>query len=143
MLDLDHYKSLNDSLGHQVGDKILQAAASVIRSNLRKSDVAARYGGDEFVLLMPHTSVDMALNVADRVRHELALATPVLTRTNKGVTASMGMASLRADHPDSADALVSMADRALYVAKDRGKNCIVTFGEIGALSQPVPGDGQA
>ncbi|KPK85595.1 MAG: hypothetical protein AMJ81_03295 [Phycisphaerae bacterium SM23_33] len=136
MLDLDHYKALNDTLGHLIGDRILQAAAKVIRANLRGSDTAARYGGDEFVLLLPHTSVEMALNVAERIRQELALSTPAITRT-AGVTLSIGISSLKSDHPASADALVSMADRALYVAKDRGKNCIVTFGEIGALSRPT------
>ncbi|KKL63185.1 hypothetical protein LCGC14_2177640 [marine sediment metagenome] len=135
MCDLDDYKVLNDSLGHQVGDQILVATADVIRSTLRGSDLAARYGGDEFVLLLPHTSMEMTINVADRIRQQLTLATPEYTGTGKGVTLSAGIASLKSDHPPSADALVSMADRALYVAKDRGKNCIVTFGEIGAISQ--------
>jgi two-component system cell cycle response regulator len=69
MLDLDHFKALNDTLGHMVGDNILQATAKVVRANLRGSDTAARYGGDEFVLLLPHTSVEMALNVAERICH--------------------------------------------------------------------------
>jgi len=134
MCDLDQYKDLNDSLGHQVGDRILVTTADVIRSTLRGSDLAARYGGDEFVLLLPHTAMEMAINVADRIRRELAIATSVHTRA-RGVTLSIGIASLRSDKPETADALVSMADRALYVAKDRGKNCIVTYGEIGLLPQ--------
>ncbi|HET6427339.1 MAG TPA: diguanylate cyclase [Phycisphaerae bacterium] len=134
MCDLDRYKDLNDSLGHQVGDRILVTAADVIRSTLRSSDMAARYGGDEFVLLLPHTAMEMAINVADRIRRQLSVATPGLTKA-RGVTLSIGVASLRSDRPESADALVSMSDRALYVAKDRGKNCIVTYGEIGVLPQ--------
>ncbi|MHC4717141.1 MAG: diguanylate cyclase [Planctomycetota bacterium] len=134
MCDLDQYKILNDTLGHQIGDRILVTTADVIRSTLRGSDTAARYGGDEFVLLLPHTAMEMALNVGERIRRELAAATTAHTKS-RGVTLSIGIASLRSDKPESADALVSMADRALYVAKDRGKNCIVTFGEIGVLPQ--------
>jgi diguanylate cyclase (GGDEF)-like protein len=156
MCDLDSFKQLNDTLGHQAGDKILVMAADSIRANLRASDMAARYGGDEFVLLLPHTSMEMALLVANRIRQQLVLATgegmaskasgsalakPGLAVANSGlavaesglavatpgVTMSIGLASLKSDHPKSADALVAMADRALYAAKDCGKNCIVTF----------------
>ena len=133
MCDLDRYKGLNDALGHQVGDRILVAAAEVIRSSLRASDTAARYGGDEFVLLLPHTSLEFALAAAGRISEQLTVATKALTKTGTGVTMSIGIASLKCDKPASADTLVAMADRALYVAKDRGKNRIVTFGEIGAV----------
>jgi diguanylate cyclase (GGDEF)-like protein len=138
MCDLDHYKALNDSLGHQVGDQILVQAAEVILANLRSSDTAARYGGDEFVLLLPHTSVEMALNVGERIRQGLILTTRQGTPASGGVTLSMGIASLKSDRPASADALVAMADRAMYVAKDCGRNRIVTFGEIGALQPTQP-----
>ena len=130
MADLDDYKVLNDTLGHQVGDQILVATADVIRSNLRGSDTAARYGGDEFVLLLPHTSVGMAMNVGDRIRRQLVSSTRKHTKTGAGVTCSFGIASLKRDRPASANALVSMADRSLYAAKDRGKNTIVTFSEV-------------
>lgn len=136
MCDLDHYKALNDTLGHQVGDKILVATAEVIRATLRSSDHAARYGGDEFVMLLPHTSMEMAINVGERIRQQVVPATQRHTMTGAGVTLSIGIACLKQDQPATADAMVAMADRALYVAKDRGKNCIVTFGEIGAASQP-------
>ena len=135
MGDLDDYKVLNDTLGHQVGDKVLVATADVIRSNLRGSDTAARYGGDEFVLMLPHTSMGMAINVAERIRRQLTVATRIHTRTGLGVTKSFGIASLKANRPASANALVSMADRALYMAKDRGKNCVVTFSQIEETSE--------
>ncbi|MDY7011144.1 MAG: diguanylate cyclase [Planctomycetota bacterium] len=137
MCDLDHYKALNDTLGHQIGDKVLMTTAEVIRSNLRSSDHAARYGGDEFVILLPHTSMDMAMSVSERIRKQIVPATTQHTRTKTGITLSIGISSLRVDQPASADALVAMADRALYVAKDRGKNCIVVFGDIGATPQTV------
>ena len=138
MCDLDHYKALNDVLGHQAGDRVLVATAEVIRSNLRASDSAARYGGDEFVLLLPHTTLDMATSVGGRIRAQLSQTTRHYTKERTGVTLSIGIACLNSDRPVSADALVAMADRALYVAKDRGKDCIVTFAECGASPQPAP-----
>jgi len=130
MCDIDNYKQLNDTLGHQSGDRILIATAEVIRSNLRTSDSAARYGGDEFVLLLPHTSMQMAINVCSRIRRQLSVGTQHYTPNGGGVCISMGVTSLRTDRAVSADAMVAMADRALYVAKDRGKDRIVTYGEI-------------
>ncbi len=138
MCDLDHFKIMNDTLGHQIGDKVLMATAEVIRSNLRSSDYAARYGGDEFVILLPHTSMNKAMSVSDRICRQIVPATGRHARTGTGITLSIGISSLTVDQPTSADAMVAMADRALYVAKDRGKNCIVVFSEIGAVSQSVP-----
>jgi diguanylate cyclase (GGDEF)-like protein len=127
MCDLDHYKQLNDTLGHQVGDEVLALAANVIQQELRTSDIAARYGGDEMVLLLPHTCLQRASSVAQRIREQLALRSASHPRLNHEVTMSIGIASLETDHPTSADALVSMADRALYIAKSLGKDRIVTF----------------
>lgn len=126
MIDLDHYKSLNDTLGHQMGDRILIAASEVIRENLRASDIAARYGGDEFVLLLPHTSMDLGLNVSERIRQGMAEASRQYLDIGRTLTMSMGMSNLLSDRPGSADELVAMADSALYAAKDAGKNRIIT-----------------
>lgn len=138
MHDLDHYKQLNDTLGHQVGDSILVLAADVIRSSLRSSDVAARYGGDEFVILLPHTSMDRAMAVAERTRNELAVETkrrcPDLPHP---VTFSIGIASLGNDRAGSADELVAFADRALYAAKDAGKDRIVIHNQMTRVPQPA------
>jgi len=130
MCDLDQYKELNDAFGHQVGDDVLVIAADVIRSSLRSSDVAARYGGDEFILLLPHTSLDRGLAVGERIRQQLSFEARRYEKARIEVTMCIGMSSLRADRPDSADALVSLADRALYVAKDRGKDCIVAWHDV-------------
>ncbi len=130
MCDLDHYKELNDTLGHQCGDEILVISADVIREALRSSDIAARYGGDEFVLLLPHTSVDRGMSVAQRIRREMITAGNVSGHV-RPVTMSIGIASISANNADSADALVAMADRALYEAKARGKDQIVQFGAAG------------
>lgn len=137
MCDLDCYKAVNDTLGHQVGDKILVAAAEVIRANLRSSDYAARYGGDEFVILLPHTSLEMAASVGERICKQVEPATSRQTQIGMGVTLSIGISSLETDRPASADVLVVMADRALYTAKDRGKNCIVAFNEIEPAHQTI------
>ena len=102
-------------------------ASDVIRSSLRSSDVAGRYGGDEFLLLLPHTSVKRGLSVGRRIRQQLVRASQAQADLGKGVTVSIGVASLMANKPETADALVSMADRALYVAKDLGKDRIVAF----------------
>jgi len=127
MCDLDHYKQLNDTLGHQLGDEILVTAARVIRSALRSSDIAARYGGDEFVLLLPHTSVDRGMAVAQRIRREFLTSCNQCSGLARPVTMSIGVASLVHNGAGSADALVAMADHALYEAKGRGKDQIVLF----------------
>lgn len=134
MCDLDSYKRLNDSLGHQVGDEILVLTADIIRETIRGTDVAARYGGDEFVLLFPHTSLSEATAVLERVRHRLREASRRHEKVGQALTLSMGAASLETDHPDSADALVSLADRALYIAKDQGKDRIVAFHSVAAAA---------
>ena len=127
MCDLDHYKEFNDTFGHQVGDDILVATAEIIRTSLRESDMAARYGGDEFVLLLPHTPISRALTVGERIRRELAEVGHQRWRLEHTLSLSVGIASLMANRPENADELVSMADRALYTAKDRGKDQIVVF----------------
>jgi len=130
MCDLDDYKQLNDSLGHQLGDEVLMATAKAIRGVLRMSDSAARYGGDEFVLLFPNTTSREALTVGRRLREQVALGIRRCTNSSRSVTLSVGVASVQADHPASADMLVSMADRALYAAKGAGKDRIVLFGDV-------------
>ena len=129
MTDLDHYKEFNDTFGHQVGDDILVSTAEIICTSLRESDTAARYGGDEFVLLLPHTSVDRALAVGQRIREELAAVGTSYGHIDSTLTLSIGVASLSQNSPASADELVSMADRALYAAKDNGKDQIVLCGQ--------------
>ena len=132
MCDLDDYKRLNDTLGHQAGDKLLVTAARIITSSLRNSDVAARYGGDELVLLPSHTPLDRGMVVGDRIRRELAEACQDYADHGLPVTISVGVASVEANKPINADELVMMADKALYLAKDQGKDCIRSFGLVKA-----------
>ncbi len=125
MIDLDGYKQLNDKYGHQVGDQMLQVAAKAIGANLRRSDVAARYGGDEFVLLLPHADVEQAYKVAQRISEEFATAAFAMLNKDLGVTMSIGISTLVGGLPPHADQLVAQADKALYRAKEQGKNRIV------------------
>ncbi len=124
MCDLDHYKELNDTLGHQFGDEVLVVASEIIRSSLRSTDIAARYGGDEFVLLLPHTPIDRGVEVGQRIRTELADACRRYEGVTNPVTMSVGVASLQADEPASAEQLISLADECLYAAKEQGKDRI-------------------
>jgi len=129
MCDLDRYKQLNDTRGHQVGDEVLMLTAEVIRESLRGSDVAARYGGDEFVLLLPHTGRDEAESLLGRLTETVRGRSAAHPSLDQGLTLSAGLASLRANAPESPDALVTMADRALYAAKAQGGGAVVAWGD--------------
>jgi diguanylate cyclase (GGDEF)-like protein len=127
LCDLDHFKQINDVYGHEKGDEALAAASAVLRFALRSSDLAGRYGGEEFLILLPDTSLEGALTVAEKLRADIALVeVPGVDRT---ITASFGVASFPADAPDGT-ALVRTADRALYAAKASGRNCVVGSAEL-------------
>jgi two-component system cell cycle response regulator len=122
MIDLDGYKQLNDTYGHTVGDQLLAVAGRVIAANMRKMDVAARYGGDEFVLLLPHASGEEAQQVVQRIRDEFFQGSAIVLRRNEGVTMSIGIATRTGGRPSGADSFVAQADQALYRAKAAGRN---------------------
>lgn len=125
MIDLDGYKQINDRYGHQIGDQVLVVAAKVITANLRRMDVAARYGGDEFILLLPHASAEESAGVAARIREQYRTAAATLLRRSDTATMSIGIGSKRCDSPALADNLVTAADAALYRAKEAGRNRII------------------
>lgn len=122
MIDLDGYKQLNDACGHQVGDQLLVTAGQVMRAHMRRMDVAARYGGDEFVLLLPQQGVEEAHRAADRIREQFRGASASLLKRAAGVTMSIGIASATSCGAASADQLVAAADAALYRAKEAGRD---------------------
>jgi len=144
MIDLDAYKQINDSLGHQIGDRLLVLAGKVILANMRRMDVAARYGGDEFVLLLPHADGNEAAEVVNRIRRQYALASAPVIGRPAGVGISAGVACLRAHRPPHADQLVAMADAALYRAKAQGRGCTVLWTRQGdgTCARPVAGTDQ-
>jgi diguanylate cyclase (GGDEF)-like protein len=124
LLDLDHFKRINDAYGHGRGDEVLAAVAATLRSSIRDSDFVGRYGGEEFILLLPDTGKEQAHIVAEKVR--AAVAATTLSRIDHPVTASLGVATVPEDAGDS-DALIRAADRALYVAKGNGRNRVELF----------------
>ena len=119
MLDLDDLKSVNDRFGHIAGDQVLRAVSDIVRSGVRKIDVAARYGGDEFVALLPETDPTGGWVLAEKIR--LTVAEQGLPGVDPGPTVSVGVVSYPADGR-SADALLVSADRAMYASKRGGKN---------------------
>lgn len=125
MIDLDHFKQLNDSRGHLEGDRLLRLLARVLEANSRASDVAGRYGGDEFVVLMPQTSPDVAHAVAKRVSEQFISAMIGSFDPAPECSLSIGIASVTTSGAVTSDELVARADAALYAAKDRGKGCVV------------------
>lgn len=126
MIDMDGFKPLNDTYGHQVGDQLLVMAGKVISANMRRMDVAARYGGDEFVLLLPHASEQDAAQAAERIREEYRTASAGLLKRPAGMTMSIGIGSLTRNKPSGGDELIAMADAALYSAKEAGRDRIIT-----------------
>jgi len=126
LLDVDELKALNDVYGHRAGDAALCHVARAIREGLRASDVAARWGGDEFVLLAPNTRADEAISLAERVRSLVASEPADVERD--AVTISMGVATLVPRLPfDTPEALLRAADAALYMAKRSGRNRVIAI----------------
>jgi len=130
VVDIDHFKRVNDSFGHHIGDVILERVARELGKVLRSSDVLARYGGEEFVLLLPETPVAVACEIAERLRHDVADMTfdeDVLADFQ--VTVSLGLASLAPNGMQGGDSpgdwLFQQADSALYQAKNTGRNRVV------------------
>jgi diguanylate cyclase (GGDEF)-like protein len=123
MMDIDHFKSVNDTHGHQKGDDVLRAVAAIVMENTRSNDLVARYGGEEIAVILPETGVDQAAVVAEKIRRRVEQETEA--RGGIAVTTSIGIAYYG---PTTAivEALVAKADAALYVAKHRGRNRTVT-----------------
>jgi len=123
LFDVDDFKQINDSHGHNAGDVILKELATVLKNNQRGSDVYARWGGEEFLVLMPGTSSDEAMITAERLRKAIE-ETPFSYETK--VTSSFGVSQYKgASENDNFTKMLHRADQALYQAKQKGKNCVV------------------
>ena len=126
LVDIDHFKAVNDTYGHLVGDKALRAVTDALQSQLRGYDLAGRFGGEEFAILLPHARGDDALHVAERLRAHIAgLSVPVDDEDESAgsvrLTISVGVASLDGESRELTD-LLAAADAALYHAKETGRN---------------------
>ena len=147
LLDIDHFKRVNDTYGHQMGDQVLREIAAVIRAQLRSGDVLARYGGEEFSVLLSQTGADGALEIAERIRRSIEEHRFALPRNEQGevqfsVTISIGIATFNPEHDAHAgkmngDVLLGYSDRAMYDAKARGRNRVVGVGDVVQMAQEV------
>jgi diguanylate cyclase (GGDEF)-like protein len=145
MMDVDDFKALNDTHGHQVGDRVLRQVAAAVKANMRGVDTASRYGGEEIALILPRTDMVAAYNQAERIRtaiEQSRVATDPAVADGEviAVTASFGIASFTESGASTAEELVKRADRALYRAKKTGKNRVELFwseesGRIQALEK--------
>jgi diguanylate cyclase (GGDEF)-like protein len=123
LVDLDHFKKINDTAGHERGDEVLAAFGALLRDELRESDLGGRTGGEEFVLLLPDTDRDGAVALATKIRH--ALHRLRIRGIEQPITASFGVASFPTDTNDTGN-ILRIADRALYLAKRNGRDRIET-----------------
>ena len=121
LLDVDHFKDVNDTYGHQKGDEILIAFASLLKKACRANDIAARYGGEEFLMILPQSNAQGAFKIAERVREEMMKISFTGNESNFAVTVSCGVAEFNKDY-ESINKLITVADRALYEAKNGGRN---------------------
>jgi diguanylate cyclase (GGDEF)-like protein/PAS domain S-box-containing protein len=129
MLDIDHFKSFNDQYGHPVGDEILVKISSFVLGKTRHSDIFARWGGDEFALLLPNINIEQATQLCEKLRNAIAANTCTILQNRFNVTqhltCSFGVTAMRSD--DTIDSLIGRTDRALYIAKERGRNRVETL----------------
>jgi two-component system cell cycle response regulator len=140
MIDLDHFKQINDTYGHEVGNAVLAQTSAVLGRMVRESDIVARYGGEEFVVICPQTSLVDAQRLGERIRRAL----PAVVRLQDGerrVHASIGVAAMSDLEVDSPAALITLADQALYAAKNNGRDQVVTSASLvehAAVAEPDP-----
>ncbi|MBV1910098.1 MAG: sensor domain-containing diguanylate cyclase [Kangiellaceae bacterium] len=139
-MDLDHFKEVNDSHGHLTGDRALQSVATTIMPLLRKSDVFARFGGEEFTILLPDTSQKQALEIAERIRQEISQIS-IANDLNQAfkITVSIGVSTWSANkasmtYEQVQNYLISQADKGVYLAKDKGRNCVAVAPETLKIS---------
>jgi diguanylate cyclase len=128
MVDLDHFKQINDTHGHHAGDTVLEAVSAYLTQNLRRYDQVCRYGGEEFVLMLPNTEPEHAVPIVDRLRRGLGeLSIQLDSGERVGITASIGIAPLIPDQPIGAS--IERADQAMYAAKRAGRNQVRAWRE--------------
>jgi len=125
MLDIDHFKRLNDSYGHQVGDDALRGMGKVIRKVVRTTDIPARYGGEEFCVLLPETGLKGTAELAERLRAAVEVSPLLVDGREVRMTVSLGAAACPRPTVESGDDLIRLADNALYRAKDAGRNRVI------------------
>lgn len=124
MLDIDHFKEVNDRFGHSIGDRVIKGLAHLLHLRLRKTDVIGRYGGEEFAVILPNTPIDIACQLMNEIRESFSDISYWSTQPPFRVTLSAGVANLQSQ---DAKNIVESADQALYKAKELGRNCVVKW----------------
>jgi len=127
MVDLDDFKLINDNYGHTTGDKVISQFSELATKVARESDLIARFGGEEFVFLLPNTNSLNAFSLCERIHHEIRQNMVMQEDVEVNFTVSIGLIAFNPKEPISLDTLISQADDALYQAKSRGKNCSVVY----------------
>jgi len=122
VIDLDHFKRINDERGHAVGDRVLRTMGEILASAIRNTDAVGRWGGEEFVLVCPGASLANAADLAEKLRHRI-MQTSFIPEHPLPITASFGVATSR--ESQGFEDVFRQADQALYLAKNRGRNCVV------------------
>lgn len=125
LLDLDHFKRINDTWGHPAGDAVLRHVAQTMVNSVRSTDLVGRLGGEEFIVLLPHTTAEAGRKIAEKIRQRLEVSELRWEGTRIAVTASIGLAGTNAEENREFDSLYTEADKALYLAKQRGRNRVI------------------
>jgi two-component system, cell cycle response regulator len=122
MADLDHFKKINDTYGHEAGDAVLKSFAAILKANTRRSNICGRLGGEEFVLILTHTNEEQTKIAVERIRKRFAMERFRFGQADVAVTATFGIAGFSGNHAPEFNVLLARADTALYAAKNRGRN---------------------
>ena len=130
MCDIDHFKKINDTYGHDKGDVVLKEIANILKSNTRKTDIAARFGGEEFMVCLPSTEITSALDVARKIKQ---MVLKIKMKDIKKVTVSMGVTFYRKEFGSNPKDLLKRLDNLLYEAKNRGRNRIISEDHTGDI----------
>ncbi|NMA69798.1 MAG: GGDEF domain-containing protein [Desulfitobacterium sp.] len=129
LMDLDHFKNINDSFGHEAGEEVIREMGRTIMANFRKSDIAGRIGGEEFAVVLKCASLDEGIKVAEKFRETVARRKVIYEKQEISFTVSIGVAAMSDNADDISDIgdLLKIADTALYKAKAKGRNCVLPF----------------
>ncbi|MCI5140466.1 MAG: GGDEF domain-containing protein [Candidatus Electrothrix sp. ATG1] len=140
MLDLDHFKSINDNFGHKFGDYVLKEFSALLQASVRTSDLVFRFGGEEFIVLLPQTATEGAAKTAEKIRKNTAKEMIDDGNYVVKITVSIGVTSYEKQQHQTASCMISFADEALYQAKKNGRNRVVVYRGKGNLPKNhIPG----
>jgi diguanylate cyclase (GGDEF)-like protein len=140
MMDIDHFKDVNDTYGHEAGDTVLKELSKMVTKQSRQGDFVCRYGGEEFVLVMPNIGINIAKERADSLLRSISSLFVPFGRFNLNITVSMGV-SWFPEHGETREDLLRTADKALYAAKNKGRNQAVVYQDLETEEDDLPSRG--